>query len=127
MGRNTFSCRDRDKIISIQRRTVTGQDSRFGTGIIAWVTIADKIHANLEDILPSRKDRSEVQSDEIRIASRPTRVRIAFRTDITSDMRVIVHTPVYRLCKIVTMSAELGRKDGLEFMIDEFTTQGDGP
>lgn len=122
MGRDTLSAQDLDKIITIQRNGAA-RDSDYNTPIDSWVTVANKIHANLLDLLPSK---AESQSNGIRIANRPTRVRIRFRTDITSDMRVIVHTPVYRVCKIVTMPAELGRKDGLEFMIEEYTSQGMG-
>ncbi len=123
MGRNTLSAQDLDKIISILYRPMI-QDDTYGTIQGDWVPIADKIHANLLDIPPTRVGM-ESQVEEIRIANRPTRVRIRFRTDITSDMRVIVHTPAYRLCKIITIPAELGRKDGLEFVVEEYTTQGD--
>jgi head-tail adaptor len=62
-------------------------------------------------------------------------VRIRYRSDIGSHMRVLIgrnvrdgagnaawHTD--RVAQIITVPAELGRRGGLEFMIEDYSTAG---
>lgn len=119
--RNHLRASDLDKIISIRKKVITKSPQGAAKTTYAWV--AQRIHANVQDMLPSR---GEAVPDGIQIARRPARIRTRYRTDISSDMEVIVHSQGDRAMKIMTMPAELGRKDGLEFVAEEFTTAGTG-
>lgn len=102
-----------------------------GAGSGTWALVAE-VAASVQDMLPSRGERI---ADGIRIANRPARVRMRFHPAIAANMRVLVgrnlrdadgnigwHTD--RTAQIITVPAELGRREGLEFMIEDFTSAG---
>ncbi|SEQ60411.1 Phage head-tail joining protein [Sphingobium sp. YR768] len=55
------------------------------------------------------------------MSARPARVRMRFREDITPDMRFIFGS---RIMQIVSGPAELGRREALEFMVEEYRPAG---
>jgi SPP1 family predicted phage head-tail adaptor len=107
-----------DRRITIQRKTVV-QDASYGTESVTWTTFAARIAAQVQDILPSR---AETMHQDLRIASRPARVRIRYLAGITADMRVVVHDAADRTLQIIAGPAELGRRDGIELMCQEYTS-----
>ena len=109
----------RDTEIVFQQRTLA-QESVYGTGNYTWADFATEL-ADVQDILPSR---AENLADGINIQRRPTRIRTLFRDDITSDMRVKIGM---RTLQIVAGPAELGRRDGLEMICEEYSTEGNAP
>ena len=120
---------DLNRLIRIQQKT---DDNSFsGAGSEIWATVAE-VAAQVQDMLPSRGERL---ADGLNIATRPARVRIRYRSGIDASMRVQVgrnvkneagelewHTE--RTAQIVTQPAELGRREGLEFMIEDYSTTG---
>jgi head-tail adaptor len=70
------------------------------------------------DALPSR---GEKLAEGINLAARPARVRMRFREDVTPDMRFVMGD---RIMQIVAGPAELGRREGLEFMVEEYRPAG---
>lgn len=109
-----------DRRIRIERKVVT-QHPDFGTEVITWTALAT-VWADIQDVLPSR---AEAQGQGIRIANKPARVRTRYRSDITSDMRIIDLGRSNAQLRIVSGPVELGRRQGLEFMVENFTTSGD--
>lgn len=109
-----------DREIVIQHRTQT-QDPVYGTPTEGewedWATV----WAEVQDMLPSR---GENIADGIDVARRPCRIRIRYRDDITSGMQVKIEQ---RTLRIITMPAELGRREGLEFVAEEVTTSVQQP
>ena len=109
-----------DRRITIQSKTVT-QDTDYGTEAITWTTFAARISAQVQDVLPSK---SESVQQGMRVATRPARVRIRYRTGITSDMRVIVHSAgelTNRTMQITGGPAEIGRHEWIEMTCEEYT------
>ncbi|USU06293.1 head-tail adaptor protein [Sphingomonadaceae bacterium OTU29LAMAA1] len=88
-----------------------------GAGSGSWKFVR-KVWANIEDVLPSR---SEKLAEGVNIATRPARVRMRYRTDITPDMRFVRGD---RVMQIVAGPAELGAKVGIEFMVEDYSTAG---
>lgn len=107
-----------DQRITLQR-VARGKDSS-GRPIERWDTVGD-FWAEVQDMLPSRGERI---AEGINVANRPARVRMRWRDDVTSSDR-IVHQG--RVMRIVTMPAELGRRDGIEFVAEEVQPQGQQP
>lgn len=105
----------RDKRIEIQRPVADSALDGAGSG--TWEEVG-KVWANVQDVLPSR---GESISDGINIAARPSRIRILYRSDVTSDMRFVIGG---RIMQIVSGPAELGRREGLEFMVEEYRPSG---
>lgn len=106
-----------DRRITIQQKTVT-QDPDYGTEVTSWTTFASRIAAQVQDVLPSK---SESVQQGIRVATRPARVRIRYRTGITSDMRVVVHGTTDRTMQIVGGPAEIGRREWTELVCEEYS------
>lgn len=106
-----------DKKITVEAKTVT-QDPDYGTEVVTWVPVAARIWANVQDELPSKSERV---TQGIRVATRPARIRIRYRSGITSDMRVIVHGQSERIMQIVGGPAELGRREWLEMVCEEYS------
>lgn len=106
---------DLDRRLTIERPIA---DTSFaGAGSGTWEHVAD-VWASVVDALPSRGERL---ADGINVTSRPARVRIRFRTDITADMRFVMGA---RIMQIVAGPAELGHREGLEFMVEDYSSAG---
>lgn len=117
--------------IRIEQRTSTPH-ADYGTPVITWSSFA-VVWANMQDVLPSR---AESIDNGLRLARRPIRIRLRYMRGITADMRV---KPAWGTVpwgsrhwwtdslayKIVGGPAELGRKDGIEIMVEEFSSDGD--
>jgi len=83
-------------------------------------------------MLPSRGERL---AEGLNIATRPARVRIWHRTDVTSAMRIVrgavvdgddVDYSTARIMQIITPPADIDGDRGLEFMVEEYSTAGSG-
>lgn len=107
-------------------------DTSFdGAGSGEWELLAE-VWAEIVDMLPSRGERL---ADGINVATRPARVRIRHRTDVTNAMRIVAGAHVVngavdysgaRIMQITTLPAELGRREGLEFMVEDSTPKARG-
>lgn len=99
---------------------VSETDATYGPQPGEWVPVIT-LWANVQDVLPSRSENATA----IRIAARPARIRVRFREGLTSDMRIVLEGSTERVLKIVSGPAELGFRQGLEFMAQEYSTTGD--
>ncbi|WP_419827663.1 head-tail adaptor protein [Sphingomonas sp.] len=117
----TIAAGDLDRIVTFQRKAVPTDDA-MDAGEEIWSTIdgGEDVWAQVQEMLPSRGERL---SDGMVLAARPARVRIRYRDDITPDMRVIYGS---RVMQIITPPIELGRREGLEFMAQDYSTAGGG-
>lgn len=106
-----------DRRIRIERPVA--DSSLDGAGSGSWALLAE-VWAEVRDVLPSRGERLE---GGFNLAARPARVRIRYRDDVTPDMRFVMDG---RVMQIVSGPAELGRRDGLEFMVEEHRPAGNG-
>ncbi|MCZ4341519.1 head-tail adaptor protein [Sphingomonadaceae bacterium G21617-S1] len=105
-----------DRRIRIERPVV--DDSFDSAGEDAWPLVAI-VWASVQDVLPSRGERL---ADGLVTATRPARVRIRYRSGITADMRFVMDD---RVMQIISGPAELGRRQGLEFMVADYSTADD--
>lgn len=104
-----------DRFIRIER---PAPDESFdGAGSGTWQLVAE-VWANVQDALPSRAERL---GEGISITARPARVRIRFRAGVTPDMRFVWGD---RVMQIVSGPAELGRREALEFMVEDYRPAG---
>jgi len=110
-----LDARKLDRRVLIQRPVA--DDSLDGAGSGEWEDVTT-VWANVQDALPSRAERL---ADGINVASRPARVRMRYRDDVTPNMRFVFDG---RTMQIVAGPAELGRRDGLEFMVEDYSSAG---
>jgi len=107
-----------DKRITIEKKVVT-QDPDYGTEVITWSTLAT-VWANVQDVLPSR---SESVQRGLETARNQTRVRMRWRSDVDSSMRMIISRPDPITYQIVGGPAEIGgRKEYCEFMVERLSS-----
>ncbi len=101
-------------------------------GADTWATVADT-RVSIQDTLPSRGERL---ADGLRVTTRPARVRMRYRSDLTAAMRLVLlrydagaaaWVPADRVMQITTVPAELGRRDGLEMMVEDYSPSPDAP
>lgn len=111
----------RDRI-RIETKSVS-QDPDYGTPVVAWVTLAT-VWAHVADEMPS-KSSAEKNTSGMRVGSNQARIRIRWRADLTSDMRIVLLSRANRVCKIISHIAELGVREATEFMVETFTASGD--
>ena len=117
-----------DRQITIERKSVTS-DPNYGTEVITWAPlavlpgsppVAERFWAEVQDVMPSR---SESVLQGLAVARNQTRIRIRWRPDITSAMRVIVHGDADVLYQIVGGPAEIrGRKTMLEMVCERYSS-----
>jgi head-tail adaptor len=126
-----FSRRDLDRQITIQRPVPNTDPDGAGSG--TWATVATDVWAQIQDLLPSRGGKT--LSDGIDLSVRPARVRMRYRADVTPDMRFVTNAPPLqetvgpstpRVMTITAGPAELGRFEGLEFLVKDYSISGNG-
>ena len=105
-----------DTRIRIERKVVTA-DALYGTETVTWTEFAT-VWAEVQDVLPSRAERL---ADSIVIANRPARIRMRHLAGIAPDMRVIIDD---RTLQIVSGPAELGRREGIELIVEQHSSEG---
>jgi SPP1 family predicted phage head-tail adaptor len=116
---------DFDCQITIERRVST-PDAKYGTPVVTWTNLITtgngRMWAQVEDEQPSR---SEAIRSGLAMATNRAVVRIRYRNDIDSSMRVTVHRDTAVLYQIVGGPAQIGgRKQMLEFVIERYSTSG---
>ena len=111
--------RTKNDLCRIERHVV-GQDPVWGTPLDTWEPISpNNLYCDIQDELPSR---SEALKNGLSIATSRARLRINYRTDIDSSMRVILFRPGEQVYQIIAGPAVLGVKDELEMMIERYSS-----
>lgn len=106
---------ERDTLVRFERPI--GDTSFRGAGAGEWVLV-DELWIGLRDQLPSRGEQAD---GGMPMSTGRARVRMEWRDDITSDMRLVAGD---RVMQIVSGPAELGRRAGLEMMVEEYRPAG---
>ena len=101
----------------IEQKSVT-RDPAFGSEVVTWTTVAT-VWGSALDVLQAKVGGGEQVKQDIRLHTRPCRVLIRYRADITTDMRVTL-IDRSRVMQIVSV-AEFGRREATELMCEEYT------
>ncbi len=105
----------------IQIERPVADTSLDGAGSGSWEPVGSQIAASVVDVLPSR---GEKLADGINISTRPARVRMRFRTDLDASMRFVMTQPFRRVMQIVAGPAEVGVREEVEFMVEDYSSAG---
>jgi head-tail adaptor len=116
------------RLITVERQQVV-QDANYGSQVVTWVPlavlpgsppVAERFWAEVQDALPSR---SESVMQGLAVARNQTRVRIRWRNDIDSSMRITVHGDTDVVYQIVGGPAEIrGRRRMLEMICEKYSS-----
>ena len=108
-------------------RPVSTQDTDTGIITITWESIAYedgspqvamRLPAQVQDLLPSK---AEYVTQGLSLVKGECRLRMGYRNDITSDMRVTVYRDSAVTYQIKSGPAEIGaRKSKIEMMLEKF-------
>ncbi len=108
------------RLVSIDA-PVDADEGSFGPALDRWERLAT-FRAEVRDILPSR---SEAVRQGLEVARNQSRMRMRWRNDIDSTMRVIVHGDSDVVYQIVGGPAEVGgRKRMLELVLERYSSSG---
>jgi SPP1 family predicted phage head-tail adaptor len=105
-----------DRYIRIESKTVTN-DPEFGGEVITWTTHKE-CWASVQDILSNNQEATKT---DLRLSTRPCKVQMHYDASINATMRVVMLDRDNRLLQIVSVPAEIGRRQGLEFIAEEFS------
>lgn len=109
----------RDRV-RFERQEIT-EDPLYGPQPGAWVEVATE-WAEVLDSLPSRAETGDAV---LRQSVRPARIRLRWRTDIDTTMRVVLLDRDNRVLGLSAGPAMLGNERRfMEFMAEEFTSTG---
>jgi len=116
-----------DREITIEKKSVTA-DPDYGTELVSWTPlalegsppVAQRFAAEIVDTMPSR---SEAVQQGLSVARDQTRIRIRWRPDVNSAMRIIVHGDTDIVYQIVGGPAEIrGRRVMLEMVCERYSS-----
>ena len=116
-----LSARDLNQRVRFER-LLPAVDAVYGTTSNTWESVAT-VWAQVQDVLPNPISQ-ESSTHGIDLARHPSRIRIRYRTDITSAMRIVLLGRGDAILQIIGGPSELGRRQGLEIMAEHFSTQG---
>ena len=103
-----------DRYVRIEKKTVT-QDSDYGSEVVTWV-----LHKNAwASILDVTTKMQESTNSDLRQLKQPTRVQMRYDATIDVTMRLVV-ADTGRILNIVSQPAEIGRREAIEFMAENY-------
>jgi head-tail adaptor len=125
-----------DRAVRIERKAVAGDaeyvapDSKFGTETVVWVPLVllpgspsapATLWAQIQDALPSRAE-SVLQG--LAVARDQSRVRMRWIEGVDSTMRIVELDGRQRTLQIIGGPAELGRREFMELMCEQYSSHG---
>ena len=100
----------------IERKTVA-QDAQYGTEVITWVAVATT-WCSADDSPPSR---SEAVKNGLATGANQTVVRMRWRTDVDSSMRLTINRPALTVYQVIAGPSEIDNRKGIEFMVEHYS------
>jgi len=97
----------------IEQKSVS-TDATYGTEVVTWVVL-ETVWCQIQDELPSK---TEFTANDLSMNVTRSRVRMRFRRDIDSSMRLVIMRPTAVVYRIVSGVAEIGKKEGIEVMVE---------
>lgn len=98
----------------IEHKTTT-HDNAYGNEQTMWVKKAI-VSCEVQDMLPSR---SEALKSGVSIGAKQSRLRMRYRKDLDSSMRVVIDGVIYQ---IISDFAELANRQYLECVIERYSS-----
>lgn len=100
---------------------VSEEEAGYGSRVTRWDRLCT-CQAELQDVLPSRSESLRVG---LEMGRNFTRLRMRWRSDVDSTMRVVVHGGTDLVYQIVSGPAAInGRQHRMEMLIERYTSSG---
>ncbi len=99
-------------------QAVTSENSDYGgDSITGWETVWETFAA-VTDVTTRMQEETR---QDLRLLKRPCRLMCRYNPNITATMRVVMLDRDDRILQIVSKPAELGRKEALEMMCEDYS------
>jgi head-tail adaptor len=121
--------------VTVEKIAVAGDegylepDSTYGTAQVVWIPlvalagsppVGERFPATIQDVLPSR---AESVTMGLSVAKNQSTLRMRYRNDITSAMRVTVHRDSDQIYSIVGGPALIdGKKERIEMQLEKVSS-----
>ena len=109
-----LSANDLDRVITIEQRTVT-RDPVFNSEVVTWSTLVAGEWAQVVES-STAPSSNPGQADAVAAYVRPTKVRIRWRSDVDTSMRINADGQLLQ----IQGTAMLGRRQWLEMSCQEW-------
>lgn len=109
-----------DRYIRFEQKVVT-RDADYGSEVITWQTYKE-CWANISDITTNRMH--EYTNSDVRLIKRPCKVVVRYDEGIDPTMRIVCLDRNDRILEIVGKPGELGRREGMEFIAQDYSADG---
>lgn len=116
------------KLATFEQRA-TSIDAASGTEVETWEplvglpgspTVAEKFWVRVRDVRPAR---SEAMSNDLTVARNQVELRVRWRDDVTSALRITLHGDTDVVYQVIGGPAEVvGRKRELELLLERYST-----
>jgi head-tail adaptor len=103
-----------DRYVRIEQKSVV-KDPDYGSEEITWVTYKNA-WASILDITTKMQEST---NSDLRQLKQPTRVQMRYDATIDVTMRLVV-VDTGRILNIVSQPAEIGRREAIEFMAENY-------
>ena len=108
-----------DRRVSIEYKSIA-VEAVYGTDVVTWVLLALG-DATVEYPLAGR---TESVRQGIEVARDQVTVTMRYRSDVDSNMRLVVHGGGDETYRIVSGPTMMGRQEGLMMICEKFTSDG---
>jgi head-tail adaptor len=120
MAGRGLASRLRDRI-RIERPV--SDDSFDGAGAGSWALVSSNVPAEVKDTLSGGGERTE---GGIKVATRTARVLIRWRAGMAPNMRFVMGDRIMQITAGPAEPAQFGRREALEFLVEDYSTAGGG-
>lgn len=103
-----------DRYVRVERKQVT-QDPDYGSEVVTWV-LYKNAWASILDVTTKMQEST---NSDLRQLKQPTRVQMRYDASIDVTMRLVV-ADTGRVLNIVSQPAEIGRREAIEFMAENY-------
>lgn len=104
-----------DSYVRVEEKTTT-YDTDFGSQEEVWIEYKTA-WASIQDV--TTRNQEQTNSD-LRQLKQPCRVIMRYDANINANMRLVLLDRNERILQIVSQPAELGRREGIEFMAENY-------
>ena len=103
-----------DRYVRIEQKSVTN-DPDYGSEVVTWVPYKNA-WASILDVTTKMQEST---NSDLRQLKQPTRVQMRYDATIDVTMRLVV-VETGRILNIVSQPAEIGRREAIEFMAENY-------
>lgn len=103
-----------DNYVRIEQTQIT-KDPDYGTEVINWIPYKTA-WASILDVTTKMQEST---NSDLRQLKQPTRVQMRYDATIDVTMRIVV-VATGRILNIVSQPAEIGRREAIEFMAENY-------